>query len=148
MKYRTQSLGTTWRLFRRNTEHAVAIQILVKGSLQRFQRRAGSRQVVIGCEVAVAVGIPDRKQIGAGVLKSNLVAARRLLHADRCLRSELSRNNGHPAIFQTPGICQPLHILSPSLPHQSAHSRRAHPPQTDAPPYFSCGPGPVPMLSR
>ena len=65
----------------------VAIEILMKAGLKRFQRRAGARHLAhtadIGDVVAVVVGIPRRVLTGARVLPGDLIAARRLLRTDR-----------------------------------------------------------------
>ena len=64
----------------------------------------------IGDEVAAAVGIPDRILIGAGDLPGNLVAARRLLRADRRPGAELPRHNAAPPYFSSGPV--PLLMLS------------------------------------
>ena len=64
--------------------------------------RAGPRYTANdgGDIVAVAVGIPDRIQIGAGVLPGYLVSSCRLLRADWRHGAELSRYNRRAALFQ------------------------------------------------
>ena len=71
-------------------------------SLQRVQRGAASRHSTENiCEgVAVTVGVPDRVLIGAAILPGNLVAARRLLRANRRPSAELSAHIVRPAVFQ------------------------------------------------
>src|SRR5947207_1685750 len=99
MRYRSWG-GTTWRLRRWNTDHPITIQILVEAGLQRFQRRAGARIDGKREEVAATVGIPDRKLIGAGILQGDLVAACRLLHANRRIRIELPHHNRSAAVLE------------------------------------------------
>ena len=70
----------------RESDGAVAVEVLVEGGLEGFQRRvvARDRADEIRQVVAVAVGAPDRVQAGAGVMPGDVVAAARNLHrADR-----------------------------------------------------------------
>src|SRR5258708_960001 len=87
-------------LFRSN--HPIAVEVLVKTGLQRFQRRATARHRAngVGGKVAAAVGIPDRILVGAGHLPSNLISGCRLLRADRRPGPELASCNGPGAEFQ------------------------------------------------
>src|SRR5438874_431462 len=98
MRYRSWG-GTTWRLRRWNTDHRITIQILVEAGLQRFQRRAGARIDGKREKVAASIGIPDRKLMSTGVLQGDLVAACRLLHANRRIRSKLPHDNISAGIF-------------------------------------------------
>src|SRR6202012_1685524 len=79
----------------------------MKTGLERLQIGARSRYTVErGREiVAVGVGIPDHVLVGASCLPGHLVAACRLLHADRRpemagLIGELTGYNGRAAIAQ------------------------------------------------
>ena len=97
--------GRPERLDRRRRNHrsdgAVAVQILMEAAFQRHQRRAAPRYAAgAGRLIAAAVGEPDRILIGAGKLPGHLVAAGRLLRADRRPGSELPRRSRRAAIFE------------------------------------------------
>ena len=87
---------------RAGTDHAVAVQVLLETGFERFQRRAAARHHADGVRevVAAAVGVPDRILIGAGDLPGNLIAACRLLRADRRPGAELTRRHGRAAVAQ------------------------------------------------
>ena len=74
-------------------DRAVAIEVLVEGGLERFQRIAVARNVRrdAGDVVAVAVGAPHRVLTGARHLPGDVVAACRLVRADRRPAAELDR---------------------------------------------------------
>src|SRR4030088_1665845 len=61
------------------TNRAVAVQVLLKTWLERFQVRAGARDCPDGVPqvIAVGVGIPHRVLVGRAVLPRQHVAARR-----------------------------------------------------------------------
>ena len=56
----------------RNTDHPIAVQVLVETGLERLQRCAGSRHRTDSSEmiVAVAVGVPDRILIGTRIFQA------------------------------------------------------------------------------
>ena len=84
-------------------DHAVAVEVLVEGVLQRLQRDAVSRHV--GDEireiVAVAVGAPHRVLAGARVFQGDIVAATRyLFRADQRPACVLTDRYGRAATLQ------------------------------------------------
>ena len=85
------------------TDHAVAVQVLLEDRLQRLQCGACSRYGAAGqisFVVAVAVGAPHRVLAGTGILPGNVIAARRLNRADRRPRAKLTGGNVGAFIFQ------------------------------------------------
>src|ERR1700730_6021314 len=84
-----------------NSDHAIAIEILVESIFGRFQRSAGPRyDRAHRDEVAAAVGIPDDILVAATELPGYLVSAGYLLRADGSPSAMLPGQNGGTGIFQ------------------------------------------------
>src|SRR5258708_5622237 len=87
-------------------DYAIAVEILVEGSFNRFERRAGPGYLgqQVRYEVAVAVGAPHRVQAGGCILPRYVIAARRRLPADRRPGAELPRQIGRTAKLQRDSV--------------------------------------------
>src|ERR1700737_1043137 len=82
-------------------DHPVAVEVVVKTTLARFQGQARSRYSADAWdEVAVTIGIPDRILIVARNLPGNLISACRLFRANRRPGVKLTRDNGRAGKFQ------------------------------------------------
>src|SRR2546423_717506 len=72
-----------------NADRSVAVQVLMKTGLQRFQRRAAGGLESIGVVAAAAVGITARSLIANCKFRGHLIAASCLLHGNGHRRSDL-----------------------------------------------------------
>ena len=84
----------------RDPDHAIPVQVLTKAGFERFKcgARSQNRTDRIADDVAAAIGIPDRKLVGARKLQGHLIAGPGRLGADRRPRAELSRHERGAAI--------------------------------------------------
>ena len=96
------------------------------------------------CEIAVAIGVPDRILIGARAFPGHLIAARRLLGADRRPATKLARHNIGATVFQRgvrPGADAVEKKLGPHR-HQAGRAGRLDDGPGNAPiapsPFKSC----------
>ena len=66
-----------WRRRGKRSDGAVAIKVLVEDGLEVLQRRTGARNAAgeVGDVIAVAIGAPDIKETGGGVVEGDIVAA-------------------------------------------------------------------------
>ena len=66
-----------WRRRGKRSDGAVAIEVLVEDGLEVLQRRTGARDVAgeVGDVVAVAIGAPDIKETGGGIVEGDVVTA-------------------------------------------------------------------------
>src|SRR5260370_462747 len=99
----TLSLHDALPIYRNgNTDHAVAVQILVEGGFQRFQRGAGSRHDTSEVQTSVLQSHWNllRGLILAQILPGHFVAACRLLRPYRRPAAKLTRDHGCASIFQ------------------------------------------------
>src|SRR5260370_14085708 len=99
----------------------------------RFQRRAASRHDAgSGLEIAAAVGVPDGVLIGPRDLPGNLVAAGRLLRADRNPRAKLTHRHERAVVEQGRTRRPPdrkQEIVVPDLNHAGRSLRLDHRPE-------------------
>src|SRR5258707_9153465 len=81
---------------------AVAVQILMEGGLERFQRAAtpGHDTDHIRDYVTIAIAILDSVLINTADLQFYVIAAGGLLRTDRRPAAELAGYEGRPAVFQ------------------------------------------------
>src|SRR6476660_9361426 len=95
--------------------------------LERLQRTTASRQNgAARYEIAVAISGPDRILIGARAFPGHLIAARRLLGANRRPAAKLTRHNIGATVFQRgvrPGADAVEKILGPHRDQAGRTSR-------------------------
>src|SRR6202035_2028747 len=93
--------------YRRDTDCAIAIEVLLERGLDRFKCGAvagGTDSNDIGGVVAVAIGTPHRVRAGCSILQGHIVTASRLFRGDQSPAAELANGDRRTAKLQLRAI--------------------------------------------